>query len=112
MTPGETVAIRSGGLATSSTAVRAWSRDGRAVHHIVNPVTGESAQSCWRTVSVAAATCVDANTASTAAIIRDARAPGWLGDLGLPARLVHVGGRVVRIAGWPGESDPVDPPEG
>ena len=109
--PAETVAIRSGGLATSSTIVRAWSRDGRTVHHIVNPVTGESAQSCWRTVSVAAATCVDANTASTAAIIRDARAPGWLEDAGLPARLVHIGGCVVRIAGWPGESNPVDPPE-
>jgi FAD:protein FMN transferase len=108
--PGETVTIRSGGLATSSTIVRAWSHHGRAVHHIVNPATGGSARSCWRTVSVAAATCVDANTASTAAIIRGARAPGWLEDLGLPARLVHVDGRVVRIAGWPDEPDPAAAP--
>ena len=33
------------------------------------------ARSCWRTVSVAAGSCVDANTASTAAIIRSAAAP-------------------------------------
>ncbi len=103
--PGQTVTIRSGGLATSGTTVRAWSRDGRRVHHIVDPVTGQSVQSCWRTVSVAAATCVDANTASTAAIIRGASAPRWLEDLGLPARLVRADGSVVRIAGWPGDPD-------
>src|SRR6516225_3078463 len=86
--PGQTVAIASGGLATSSTTVRTWSAGGRPVHHIVDPATGAPASSCWRTVSVAAGTCTDANTASTAAIILGADAPGWLSGLGLPARLV------------------------
>ena len=95
------VAIRDGGLATSSTKVRAWSRGATALHHIIVPRTGMPADSCWRTVSVAAATCVDANTASTAAIIRGERAPGWLAGQRLPARLVGHGGEVVTVAGWP-----------
>jgi thiamine biosynthesis lipoprotein len=54
-------------------------------------------------VSVAAATCVDANTASTAAIIRSAAAPAWLADLGLPARLVRADGAVTTTEDWPDE---------
>jgi thiamine biosynthesis lipoprotein len=57
--------------------------------------------SCWRAASVAAATCVDANTASTAAIIRGGRAPAWLASQQLPARLVGHSGEVVTVAGWP-----------
>ena len=60
--------------------------------------------SCWRTVSVAAATCVDANTASTAAIIRGERAPGWLASQRLPARLAGRSGEIVVVAGWPGDT--------
>jgi thiamine biosynthesis lipoprotein len=62
------------------------------------------ADSCWRTVSVAAATCVDANTASTAAIIRGERAPGWLASQHLPARLVGHDGAVVTVSGWPADT--------
>ncbi len=108
--PGQTVAIASGGLATSSTTVRAWSAGGRRVHHIVDPATGAPATTCWRTVSVAAGTCTDANTASTAAIIRGASAPDWLSGLRLPARLIGQDGTVVTTAGWPAESAPGDAP--
>jgi FAD:protein FMN transferase len=104
--PGQTVTITSGGLATSSTTVRTWELGDRRVHHIINPATGGPATSCWRTVSVAAGTCTDANTASTAAIIRAGAAPGWLHQLGLPARLVRHDGTTVTTAGWPGDSDP------
>jgi FAD:protein FMN transferase len=55
----------------------------------------------WRTVSVAASCCVDANIASTAAIVHGDRAPGWLSDLKLPARLVAVTGEAHAVAGWP-----------
>lgn len=102
--PGQTVSISSGGLATSSTTVRTWSAGGHRVHHILDPATGRPAQSSWRTVSVAAGTCTDANTASTAAIIRDADAPTWLSELGLPARLVRHDGTVVTTARWPAAS--------
>ena len=106
--PGQTVTISTGGLATSSTTVRAWRVGGRPVHHIIDPATGEPARSCWRTVSVAAGSCADANTASTAAIIRSAAAPDWLHDLGLPARLVRHDGTVETTAGWPREDGPED----
>jgi FAD:protein FMN transferase len=103
---GQTVAITQGGLATSSTTVRAWVSGGQPVHHIIDPATGGPARVCWRTVSVAAGTCVDANTASTAAIIRGAAAPGWLAGLGLPARLVRPDGTAVTTAGWPAAGPP------
>jgi FAD:protein FMN transferase len=101
--PGQTVQIESGALATSSTTVRRWSRAGTTVHHIVDPRTSRPAPVVWRTVSVAAASCVDANTASTAAIIRGERSPAWLSGLGLPARLVRPDGSVTAVAGWPAE---------
>jgi FAD:protein FMN transferase len=99
--PGETVRVTTGALATSSTTVRRWRRGDATVHHILDPATGASAEQTWRTVSVAAATCVDANTASTAAIVRGDRAVAWLERLGLPARLCRPDGSVVRVAGWP-----------
>jgi FAD:protein FMN transferase len=104
--PGQTVSIRSGGLATSSTTVRTWDAGGRRLHHIIDPATGEPARSCWRTVSVAAGSCVDANTASTAAIIRSEAAVSWLDNAGLPARLVREDGTATTTAGWPGDPGP------
>jgi FAD:protein FMN transferase len=101
--PGQTVSILSGGLATSSTAVRRWSQDGRLMHHIIDPATGRPARSIWRTVSVAADTCTDANIATTAAFMRDS-APAWLEQLGLPARLMGHDGRVTTVGDWPAEA--------
>ncbi len=106
--PGQTVTIASGGLATSSTTVRTWAMDGQRMHHIINPATGQPARSCWRTVSVAAGSCVDANTASTAAIVRSAAAPAWLREAGLPARLVRHDGSAEITAGWPADGAQAD----
>jgi FAD:protein FMN transferase len=98
---GQTIAIRSGGLATSSTTVRQWNKDGERMHHIIDPQTGRPAQSAWRTVSVAAAHCADANIAATAAILRSQRALPWLEALRLPARLIAHDGTAVLVGGWP-----------
>jgi thiamine biosynthesis lipoprotein len=57
----------------------------------------------WRTVTVAASSCADANAASTAAIVLGSCAGAWLATLGLPARLVAADGSVVRSGGWPTE---------
>jgi thiamine biosynthesis lipoprotein ApbE len=102
--PAAVVAIQEGGLATSSTTARRWRRGGDVLHHILDPRTGLPAAVYWRTVSVAAATCVDANTASTAAIIRGPQALDWLSNLGLPARLVDTAGNVRTVGGWPAET--------
>lgn len=99
--PGQTVSIESGGLATSSIVTRRWTHAGRTMHHILDPGSGEPVQSRWRTASVAAATCADANIASTAAIVLGDDAPDWLAEQGLPARLVTVDGSVHIQGGWP-----------
>jgi thiamine biosynthesis lipoprotein len=100
---GQTIALSAGGLATSSTTVRRWRAGGRELHHIVEPRSGEPVREVWRTVSVAAADCVQANSASTAAIVRGERAVAWLEQSGLPARLVRSDGVTVTTAGWPAE---------
>jgi thiamine biosynthesis lipoprotein len=98
---GQTIAISAGGLATSSTTVRRWRAGGADHHHIVDPSSGRPAEEVWRTVSVAAATCVDANTASTAAVVRGRGAPAWLEGADLSARLVALDGSVAYTCDWP-----------
>jgi thiamine biosynthesis lipoprotein ApbE len=103
--PGQTISIAGGGLATSSTTVRRWHHDGRTMHHIIDPSTGGPAVGVWRTVSVAAIDCADANIAATATIVRGSGAPEWLAELGLPARLVDHDGAVLKIGSWPAEGE-------
>jgi thiamine biosynthesis lipoprotein len=98
------VSVHSGGLATSGVANRHWTLGGASVHHIVDPATGMSTDSGWRTVTVAAGSCVDANTASTASMVLGEDAPAWLASLHLPSRLVRTDGAVVTVAGWPDDT--------
>ena len=65
------------------------------VHHVVDPSTGAPATEVWRTVSVNAWSCLDANIASTAAIVRGEEAARWLESLALPSRLVRRDGSVL-----------------
>ena len=99
--PGQTIGLHTGGLATSSLTTRRWRTRQGVHHHILDPGTGEPVEPVWRTVSVAAATCADANVASTAAIVLGERALPWLADSGLPARLVAPDGRARTLNGWP-----------
>jgi thiamine biosynthesis lipoprotein len=101
--PGQTIAIHSGAVATSSTAVRRWSHAGYTMHHIIDPRTGAPVFDTWRTVSVAAASCAEANIATTAALVRAGRAPSWLAQQQLPARLLDWQGAVTSVGGWPTE---------
>ncbi|BBX07317.1 FAD:protein FMN transferase [Mycolicibacterium aichiense] len=102
--PATTVALSPGvAMATSSTLRRRWRRGRRALHHIVDPRSGWPAEPVWRTVSVVAASCLKANTVSTAAVIRGWRALDWIRAQGLPARLVDSDGIVHTLGGWPAE---------
>ena len=71
------------------------------LHHIIDPATGLPAAGQWRTATVVAGSCVDANIASTAAIVMGDAARGWLDGNMLPARLVGRDGAVHRTARWP-----------
>ncbi|GGM86454.1 FAD:protein FMN transferase [Terrabacter tumescens] len=91
-------------IATSSTQLRVWDTDDGPRHHIVDPRTGHTAPAVWAQVSCAAATCLEANAASTAAIVLGADAPEWLAQQGVPARLETRDGRVLTTPGWPDEA--------
>ncbi|MCW2668969.1 MAG: thiamine biosynthesis protein [Frankiales bacterium] len=92
-----------GALATSGTRARQWNRGGRLVHHLLDPRTGLPTQGPWRTISVVAATCALANTASTAAIVAGEPAERWLRERGFSARLVHDDGTITTVGDWPAE---------
>lgn len=99
--PAVLVDLDRGGLATSSTQVRRWTRRGVQRHHVLDPRTGLPAAEVWRTVTATGRTCTAANTASTAAIVLGAAAPRWLREHGVAARLVGHDGRVLTLGGWP-----------
>ena len=91
-----------GGLATSSTthpALAHW----RTASCITSstPAPGRPARTPWRTVTVAAATCVDANTASTTALVLGEEAVEWL-ESARPtgAHRRQTDGATVRTGGW------------
>lgn len=87
-------------IATSSSVSRTWSRGGRRLHHVVDPATSQPARTPWRSVTVAAGSCVEANAASTAGVVMGEAASGWLASLGLPARMLRHDGEVVTVEAW------------
>jgi len=101
---GDVICLAEGGVATSSTTVRRWTRGTAVLHHIIDPATSLPTTGPFRTVTVAAATCLDANIASTAAIVRGERAIEWLMSCRLPARLVENDGTIHYIGRWPDPS--------
>jgi thiamine biosynthesis lipoprotein len=103
--PGQWISLRTGALATSSVATRRWRTGDGEAHHVIDPATGRPAVEVWRTVSVAAASCLEANIASTAAIVRGPSAAEWLAELQLPSRLVSVAGTVRYAGDWPTTGD-------
>jgi len=88
-------------IATSSTVSRQWRRGGRTLHHVVDPRTGQPARPVWRSVTVAAGTCLHANAVTTAALVRGEKAFDWVRGLGLPARFLRADGVLVHTDGWP-----------
>lgn len=100
----QVVAITHGGLASSATAVRAWTAGGREVHHIVDPRTGDCAEPYWVLVSATGGSCVEANQVSTAAIVWGATALEKLPGFDQAVRLVRHDGKVFSVNGWPMES--------
>ena len=92
---GSAICIESGGVATSS-------RHGtRGRDHVIDPLSGTHARGRYRTASVAAASCTEANAASTATLVRAQGARAWLERRRLPSRLVDDAGQVSLTAGWP-----------
>ncbi|HET8626224.1 MAG TPA: FAD:protein FMN transferase [Thermomicrobiales bacterium] len=96
-----TVALHAGALATSGLGRRQWSRDGRRLHHLIDPRSGRPGTSPWRYVTVAARDCLAAEVAAKVAWLRGAAGPDWLAALGLPGRFAGRDGNVVTVGAWP-----------
>jgi thiamine biosynthesis lipoprotein len=99
----QVVAIRHGGLASSSTVVRSWYVGAERVHHIVDPMTGYASEPYWRVVSASGKSCVEANALSTAAIVWGGAALDRLCEFDQAARLVRHDGTIFTLGGWPGD---------
>jgi len=99
----QVVAIRGGGLASSSTLVRSWWVGPERVHHIVDPSTGHVAESYWKLVSASGISCVDANAISTAAIVWGAGVLERLPEFGQAVRLVRHDSAVFTFGNWPAD---------
>jgi thiamine biosynthesis lipoprotein len=99
----QTVAIRHGGLASSSQSVRTWTAGSRSVHHIIDPRTGDCAEAYWTLVSATGTSCVAANAVTTAALVWGADAISNLSSWGQAVRLVRRDGRIFSLNGWPEE---------
>lgn len=103
--PSQRIALEPGfALATSSTQKRRWKHAGADVHHILDPRFGRPAEAIWRSVTVAAPTCLEANAFSTAAVVRGLATLEWFRSEGIPARFVDRRGRTAATGGWPAES--------
>lgn len=94
-------------MATSSTQKRRWKYAGRDMHHILDPQLGLPVEPVWRSVTVAASSCLLANSYSTAGIVRGFPAVAWFECEGIAGRLVDRQGRTVSAGSWPRKDDVV-----
>ena len=101
---GQIIPLMRGALATSSSARRHWLQGDRERHHLLDPRTGESARSGLREVTVAAATCTQAEVAAKAIfVLGPSLGPAFANRHGLAARLVHEDGRRIAAGIWPAD---------
>lgn len=97
----QVITVTDQAVATSSIRLRRWVTDAGPVHHIIDPFTAEPAVPVWSQVTCVAANALEANTASTAAIILGEEAPAWLTGVGVAARLDRPDGRSTCTPRWP-----------
>ena len=88
---GGAVALEAGGIATSGTATRQWWRGGRLQHHLLDPRTGQPADSPWTHVTALGRSCLSADIAAKAGFLLGAEGPEWLERRGVAARFLGSG---------------------
>ena len=98
----QVVPLVTGALATSSSTRRRWLQGNRRRHHLLDPRTGEPARSGLRQVTVAAATCTQAEVAAKAIfVLGPSLGPAFVARHGLAALLVREDGRRITTGAWP-----------
>ena len=94
-----TLALENGALATSGRDRRVWRRGGRELHHLIDPGTGEPAESDLLRATVVAADAVEAEVWAKALFLAGADgAVAEADERRLPCLLVTAGGET-RLAG-------------
>ena len=96
---GDVVQVLKGGIATSGSLRRRWSRNGLEQHHLIDPRTGLPSRSPWTQVTVVGASCLAADVCAKAAFLLGVDGPAWLDSHRLPGRFVSRD-RVVSTAAW------------
>ncbi len=92
--PVAAIALSSGGLSTSGDYEKFFEIDGVRHCHILNPMTGMSAQ-CWRSVSVTAVTSLAAGAMTTIAMLKEADAVPFLDSMKCSYLLIGHDGRTI-----------------
>jgi FAD:protein FMN transferase len=87
-----TLAIATGGLATSGRDRRRWRQRGEERHHLIDPATCRPAEGGPLTVTVAAPTATDAEVAAKSIFLAGERAEREAELLGAPAVIVRADG--------------------
>lgn len=95
------VRLTDAALATSTTAKRRWITAGETRHHLIDPRTGRPSLSSLRTVTVVAATCVQADVAAKTSLLLGHAGLTFLAQRGLHGLAVGTDGGVTATAGWP-----------
>jgi thiamine biosynthesis lipoprotein len=94
-----TLELSGGALATTGRDRRSWRRDGRTLHHVIDPTTGTSAAGDLLRVTLVAADAVQAETWAKALFLAGSvTAANEASALGLPCVLVTRDGRT-HLAG-------------
>jgi thiamine biosynthesis lipoprotein len=94
-----TLAVATGGLATSGRDRRRWRQRGEERHHLIDPATCRPAEGGPLTVTVAAASATDAEVAAKAIFLAGAHAEREAELLGTPAVVVLADGRTRLLGG-------------
>lgn len=98
------IPFKYGALATSGVSHRSWQQGEHTRHHLIDPRSGESAQSELWTVTVAAATCEQAEVAAKVAFLLGMDAGrDFLKQRGLAGLLVGQDGQWIGVGSWPTE---------
>jgi thiamine biosynthesis lipoprotein len=95
-----TLALERGGLATSGRDRRSWTREGRELHHLIDPETGAPSEADLVTATVVAGDAVEAETWAKALFLAGSSAAVAEADeRGLPCVLVTEEGETMLAGG-------------
>ncbi|MCC6222226.1 MAG: FAD:protein FMN transferase [Thermoleophilia bacterium] len=95
-----TLAIRRGGLATSGSDRRRWTRGGELLHHLIDPATGRPAASDLVRVTVAAASATEAEVLAKSLFLAGERAAAAeCARARTPGVLITADGRAILAGG-------------